>query len=76
MAFGVVMGFLPGEVVPECTASRIEYQSRSQTFPITEKRFYHPSMSALTWFAAALDALLDAEALVSRLRRLAWVGVG
>ncbi len=30
MAFGVLMGFLPVEVPPECTASRIEYQSRSR----------------------------------------------
>ncbi len=30
LAFGVVMGFLPVEVAPECTASRIEYQSRSR----------------------------------------------
>ncbi len=30
LAFGVVKGFLPGEVATECTASRIEYQSRSR----------------------------------------------
>ena len=30
LVFGVVMGFLPVEVAPECTASRIEYQSRSR----------------------------------------------
>ncbi len=30
LAFGVVMVFLPAEVAPECTASRIEYQSRSR----------------------------------------------
>ncbi len=29
-AFGLVMGFLPVEVAPECTASRIEYQSHSR----------------------------------------------
>ena len=30
LAFGVVMGFLPVEVAPECTASRIEYHSHSR----------------------------------------------
>ncbi len=30
LAFGVVMVFLPAEVAPECTASRIEYQSHSR----------------------------------------------
>jgi len=30
---------------------------------------YHLSMSAFTWFTAALEALLDAEALVNQMRR-------
>ncbi len=30
LAFGVVMGFLPAEVAPEYTASRIDYQSHSR----------------------------------------------
>ncbi len=30
MGCGVVMGFLPAEDAPECTASRIECQSRSR----------------------------------------------
>ena len=37
--------------------------------PDCENAVYDPSMSALTWFAAALDALLDAEALANLMRR-------
>ncbi len=34
-----------------------------------EDAVYHLSMSAFTWFTAALEALLDAEALVDLMRR-------
>ncbi len=34
-----------------------------------EDTVYHPSMTTLTWFTAALDALLDAEALANLMRR-------
>ncbi len=49
----------------------VEGQSGCDPVPHCEDAVYHPSMSAVTWFAAALDALLDAEALA---RPLHWVG--
>ncbi len=57
MAFGVVMGFLPAEVAPECSASRIEYKSHWRGVPDCEDAVYHPAMTALKWTAAALVAL-------------------
>ncbi len=69
LAFGVVMVILPAEVAPECTASRIEYQSHSRgrsrlrrcDVPSFYERVYivHPP----------LEALLDAEALANLMRR-------
>ncbi len=43
-AFGVIMGFLPVEVATECTASRIEYQSRSRGRPDCEDAVYDPAL--------------------------------
>ena len=57
MVFGVVMVFLPAEVAPECTASRIEYQSARAGVPDYEDAVYHPSMTTLKWTAAALVAM-------------------
>ncbi len=37
--------------------------------PDYEDAVYHLSMSAFTWFTSALEALLDAEALVDLMRR-------
>ncbi len=37
--------------------------------PDYEDAVYHHAMTALKWTAAALDALLDAEALVNLMRR-------
>ncbi len=37
--------------------------------PDHQDTVYHPSMSAFTWFTAALEASLDAEALVNLMRR-------
>ncbi len=39
------------------------------TVPDYEDAVYHSSMSAFTWFTAALDALLDAEALANLMRQ-------
>ena len=37
--------------------------------PDNEDAVYHPAMTVLKWTIAALDALLDAEALANLMRR-------
>ncbi len=69
LAYGVVMVYLPAEVAPSVPQVVLSTNHARADVPDHEDAVYHPAMSAFTWFTAALEALLDAEALVVLMRR-------
>ncbi len=59
LAFGVVMGFLPGERLPPSVPPVVRFTNHTRAgVPDNEDAVYHPAMAALKWTAVALVAML------------------